>query len=162
MLLPYAHGQHMNVLKHFVYVYCECRKQFEEAVSLNHDIMTSFWLHKWPKTPKYDPSSVGIPVWGYCHMPMNSIWMCSKTLYMSNVDVGRSLRWLPDSTTTLCHHFDSTSDLEPQNMSQCGGITVWCYCHMPMDSIWMCSNTLHMSNVGARSSLSWLSASTMM
>jgi hypothetical protein len=29
-----------------------CRKQFELAVSLNHDVMTSFWLHKWPRTPK--------------------------------------------------------------------------------------------------------------
>ncbi len=27
-LLTYAHGQHMNVLKHFVYVYRRCRKQF--------------------------------------------------------------------------------------------------------------------------------------
>jgi hypothetical protein len=40
-LLLYAHRQHMNVLKQFVYVSCGCRKQFELAVSLNHDIITS-------------------------------------------------------------------------------------------------------------------------
>ncbi len=26
----------------------------------------------------FDPSSVGITVRGYCHMPMNSIWICSN------------------------------------------------------------------------------------
>jgi hypothetical protein len=40
-------------------------------------------------------------------MPMDSISMCSNTLYMSNVDVGSSLSWLSDSTMTLYHHFDS-------------------------------------------------------
>jgi hypothetical protein len=33
-LLPYAYGQHINELKHFVYVYYRCGKQFEVAVSL--------------------------------------------------------------------------------------------------------------------------------
>ncbi len=37
---------------------------------------------------------------------------------MSNVDVGSSLKWLPPSALTLYHHFDSTSDPEPQNMTQ--------------------------------------------
>jgi hypothetical protein len=32
----------MNVLKHFVYVSDGCGKQFEVAVSLNHDVMASF------------------------------------------------------------------------------------------------------------------------
>jgi len=41
-MLLYAYGQHINVLKHFVYVLNGCRKQFEVAVSLNHDKMTSF------------------------------------------------------------------------------------------------------------------------
>ncbi len=93
-LLPYEHGQHIYVLKHFIYVWCGCRKQFQLAVSLNHDVMTSFWLHKWPRTPKSDTSSVGIPVWGCFCMPQNSISICSSTLHMSNMDAGSSLRWL--------------------------------------------------------------------
>ncbi len=52
--MPHEHGQHNNVLKHFVYVWCGWRKQLELAVSLNHDVMTSFWLHKWPRTLKYE------------------------------------------------------------------------------------------------------------
>ncbi len=38
----YAYGHHINVLKHFVNVKHGWWKQFEVAVSLNHDIMTSF------------------------------------------------------------------------------------------------------------------------
>ena len=34
------------MLNHFVYVQYGCGKQFEVAVSLNLDIITSFWLHK--------------------------------------------------------------------------------------------------------------------
>ena len=92
------------------------------AVSLNHDTMTSFWLNKWARTPKSDPSSVGITVWDYCHMPMDSISMCLSTLYMSNMDAGSSLRWLSASTMTQWHHFDSTSEPAPQNLAQ---VVVW-------------------------------------
>ena len=41
-------------------------------------------------------------------MPMDSILMCSNTLYMSNMDAGSSLRWLSVSTMAYRHHFDST------------------------------------------------------
>ncbi len=58
--MPYANGQHMNVIKHFVCVLYGCGKQFEFAVNLNHDVVTSFWLHKWPRTPKCESSKVCI------------------------------------------------------------------------------------------------------
>jgi hypothetical protein len=50
-------------------------------------------------------------------MPMGSISMCPNTLYMSSMDVGSSLRWLLASSMTQSHHFGSTSDPEPQNLS---------------------------------------------
>jgi hypothetical protein len=69
----YVHVQHINVLKHFIYTLYGYRKQFDVAISLNHEAkMLSFWLnkHKWPRTPKSEePSSVGITVWGWLHMP---------------------------------------------------------------------------------------------
>ncbi len=43
-------------------VWDEVGKKFEMAVSINPDVMTSFWLHKWPRTPKSDPSRAGITV----------------------------------------------------------------------------------------------------
>jgi len=36
------HGQHINVLKHFLHILLGCGKQFEVAVSLKHETMTSF------------------------------------------------------------------------------------------------------------------------
>ncbi len=57
-LLLYAYGQHINVLKQFVYVKYRWEKQFDVAVSLNHDVMTSFQLHKQPRTPKSESSRV--------------------------------------------------------------------------------------------------------
>jgi hypothetical protein len=39
-LLLCASGQHMNVLKHSVYVQYGYGKQFEMAVSHHHDVMT--------------------------------------------------------------------------------------------------------------------------
>ncbi len=38
-LLLCAYGQHMNVLKHSVYVQYGCGKQCEVAVSHHHDVM---------------------------------------------------------------------------------------------------------------------------
>ena len=79
-------------------------------------------------------------------MPMYNISMCSNTLYMSKMDDGSSFRQLSASIMTWWHHFGSTRDTEPLNLSQVVWITVWgCY-PMPIDSISMCSNTLYMSN----------------
>ncbi len=50
-------NSNIDVLKHCVHVEYGCGKQFEIAVTLNHDVMTSFWLHKWPRTPKSEPST---------------------------------------------------------------------------------------------------------
>jgi hypothetical protein len=38
------------------------------------------------------------------------------------MDVESSLRWLPASTMTKMHHFDSTSDHVPQNLRQVGWV----------------------------------------
>ena len=62
------------------------------------DFLTSFWLHKWPRTPKSEPSSVGKSVYGCFLMPMDSISICSNTVCMSKMDVQSSLWWLSAST----------------------------------------------------------------
>jgi hypothetical protein len=50
--------------------------------------------------------------------------MYSNTLYMSNIDVGSSLSYQFELAVSLNHDiitsFDSTSDPEPQNLSQVG------------------------------------------
>ncbi len=59
-----------------------------------------FWLHKWHRTPKSEQSRVGMNVYGCYHMPMDNTSICPNTLYMSNMDVRSSLRWLSASTMT--------------------------------------------------------------
>jgi hypothetical protein len=41
-MLLYAGGQHINGLKHFVYVQYGWGKQFKVALNLNLNVMTSF------------------------------------------------------------------------------------------------------------------------
>jgi hypothetical protein len=108
-----------------------------------NDIILTPQVHNLSKT-----SGVGITVWCFWHMPIDSISMCLNTLYMINVEVGSSLRWLSASTLTKWHHYDSTSDpVRTPKFEPCSvGITVWGYYHFPIDSISMCSNTLYMSN----------------
>jgi len=121
-LLLYAYGKHINVLKHFVYVKYGCRKQFEVAVSLNHDIiMMSFWLHKLPRTPHSAPSRVGITVQGCYCMLMDSIHQCAQTLHLC-------LIWIQEAVWDGCqpqpwHHNDIISTphkwpTEPPKLSQ--------------------------------------------
>ncbi len=45
-VLPYALETAYQWLKHFLYVYCGCMKWSEVDVSLNHEVMASFPLHK--------------------------------------------------------------------------------------------------------------------
>ncbi len=127
--------------------------QFELAISLNHDVITLFLLFKWPWIQKSEESSVGRTVWGYCHIPMGSISMCSNTLNMSNVDPGSSgwggcqpQPWQND--IILTPQVTQNPKISPSKL----GITVWGYYHMPMNSISMCSNTFYMSNVDSGSS----------
>ena len=77
-------------------------------------------------------------------------------------DAGSSLRWLSASNMTLWHHFDSTSDPEPHNLS----LVVWVKLFKAATlCLWtkdQCAQTLYMLYMNAGSSLRWLSASTMM
>ena len=41
---PYAHPQHIKVLRHFVYLWYRCRMQFVGLWSLNHDLTTTLGL----------------------------------------------------------------------------------------------------------------------
>ena len=52
---PYAHPQHMKVLKHIVYFQYGCGMQSVMVYSLNHDITTSFALSHTPIFLKSTP-----------------------------------------------------------------------------------------------------------
>ena len=52
---PYAHPQHLKVLKHFVYIQYGCGMQSMEVCSLNHDTATSYRLGQTPFSLKSWP-----------------------------------------------------------------------------------------------------------
>ncbi len=91
-------------------------KWSEVHISLNHDFMASFSLHKWPWRPKSGAHLVGVIVWGCNHMALRQHTNSSNTLYMSNMDVWSGLRWILASTMTLWHHFCSTSNPDFPNL----------------------------------------------
>ncbi len=66
--------------------------------------------------PKSGAYFAGIMIQGCIHMPLRQNINNSSTLYMSNMDVGCSLRWISASTMTNWHHFHSISDPKVQNL----------------------------------------------
>ncbi len=93
------------------------------SLNLNRDM---YWHHFDSKSDP-EPQNLNQVAWYDCvRLPLYAGGQhikCSNTLFMSKLDVGSSLRWLSASTMMYWHHFDSTSDREPQNLSQ----VVWVY-----------------------------------
>jgi hypothetical protein len=75
-------------------------------------------------------------------MPVDSISMCSNLFYMSNMDVGSSLRWLSDSTRPQSPHFDCKSDPEPPNLSQEGWVKMCKAATICMWQAYQCAQVL--------------------
>ena len=61
----------------------ESSLRFEVPTSLNHDIIPSFWLHKWPRTPKSEPTSI-LPCSWKCWCDA-AIHACSWLAYISSI-----------------------------------------------------------------------------
>ncbi len=89
-LLPYAYGQHINVLKHFVYVLYECRKRFEVAVSLNHDVMTSFWTHMSDPEPQNLSLVLWVKLCKAATKDVNSPWKMDMPIKFEDVKMNNS------------------------------------------------------------------------
>ena len=74
---PYAHPQHLKVLKYFVYIQYGCGMQSMRVLSLNHDITTSYRLKGLSHTTfpwKFTPTWTRIMACTY--MPTHSISRC--------------------------------------------------------------------------------------
>jgi hypothetical protein len=59
---PYAHPQHIKVLKHIVYIQYGCGIQYEASCSLNHGTPTSFGFAHTPFFQNLAPNSTDIAV----------------------------------------------------------------------------------------------------
>ncbi len=56
-LLPYAYGQHINKLQHFEMPKMHAGSSLSCWPQIWY-VMTSFWLHMWPRTQESEPSRV--------------------------------------------------------------------------------------------------------
>jgi hypothetical protein len=68
---PYAHPQHLKVLKHFVYIQYVCGMHSMGVCSLNHGTTTSYRLSNTPFSRKIHPHLhmyQGIRVYPYAHL----------------------------------------------------------------------------------------------
>ena len=107
--------QHANG-SNTLYVQYEFGKQYEVDLSLNHDVMTSFTIHKWPDFPNLGQ----IGQWdGMCARiwPWDSIPVARQTLCIWRMwiwDVGSGMRWISVSMMTSWHCSYSTRDLNSQ------------------------------------------------
>ena len=94
MMVPYAHPQHMKLVKHLVYVWYGCEMSSGWVASLKHCILVLYrgqlvtqdlsWL------PKSELANVMATGWWWFHMPIHSLWSMSNTLHMFDMDV----RWV--------------------------------------------------------------------
>ncbi len=103
---PYSLETTYQYFKHFIYVYYGCMKWSWISAST-----MMLWHHV------HSTSDLTSQIWGqlgWCsgirvhHMPLRQHTNGSNTLYMSNEDVGSSLRWISASTVTQWHHFYSS------------------------------------------------------
>ena len=113
---PYALEPAYQWLKHFVYVLYGCMEWSEVDISLNHEVIATFSLYKWPWVPKSGANLANVMVWGCTHMPLRQHTNGSNSLCMIDMDVWSGLRWISASTMTKWHHLHSSSEPEPQNL----------------------------------------------
>ena len=127
----------------------EMGKQFEVAVSLNHDIISSFWLSKWARTPKSDPSSVEncVRLIRYAHGEYINV--LNHFVYVQ-YGCGKQFEVAVSLNHDIITHFDSTSDLEPQNLSQVGWVKLCKAATVCPWTAYQCAQTLciHLSGWG--------------
>jgi len=130
---PYAHPQHIKVLKHFVYIWYGCGMQSTGVWSLNHDITTTLGLSPTPIFLKFTPDqhrcnsvrvdpyahSQHIKVLKHCLYTWYGCGMQSTGVWSINHDITTSLGLSP---APIFHK--STPDLHRRN-----SVRVYPYAH---------------------------------
>jgi hypothetical protein len=140
--------QHVNG-SNTLYVQYEFGKQYEVDLSLNHDVMTSFTIHKWPDFPNLGQ----IGQWhGMCARiwPWDSVPVARQTLCMAHVDMGCGKWYEMDlsfnydvMTLFLLHKGPEFTNLG----ANLAGVTVYGCTQMPLRQHTSGSNTLCMVHV---------------
>jgi hypothetical protein len=103
---PYAHPQHLKVLKHFLFIQYGCGMQSLGVLILNHDTTTSYRLGHTPFSLKFTPTCTCNTAIAYKDPPIcpSTASQGAKTLCKNAMVVGCSQWWFAASTMTLQHH----------------------------------------------------------
>ncbi len=109
-------------------------------ISPQHPQITPIWVNL--------TSSVSVQ--RCTHMPIHSIWMCSNTFYIYNMDVKK--KWVVfysvnHVNTSLFHPTISRLYKSRSTWPVYSSVTVQGCTEMPIHSIWMCSNTFYIHNM---------------
>ncbi len=118
------------------------------AVSLNYDIITSFWHHKWPRTPNSEPITVG----KLC----KAAAVCQLTAYQCAQALCICLIWMQEAvwgavslnydiiTSCWLHKWPRTPNSEPITVGElckaaavCQWTACWCAQTLCICLIWM-------------------------
>ena len=135
---PYAHPQHIKVLKHFVYIWYGCGMQSTGLWSLNHDLTTSLGLTYVPNLPKINPhlhrrNSVRV------HPCAHPLYIKAlNTLYIHVLDVGCNLRGFGGPTIRQNNKKTRQKRILASKTPTSRGILALGWTHMPIHSISRC------------------------
>ena len=118
-LILYAHVYHINVLNHFVYVQYGCGKQFEVAVSLNLDIITSF-----DSTSESESSTPDT----YCIISqMSTVNEWGMTVSSMSVLMAYAYWWNMCSNSSMLGHTNSKLVKNRQKTEHYTHLKHWCH-----------------------------------
>ncbi len=103
----------------------QCLKYIICLIWMYEEVWGGYWFQLWRYVVIFTPQvALTYQIWGQLG-PCNSIrvqpcaleteYQCLNTLYMSNMDVWRGVRWVSTSIVTLWRHFHSSSDPDIPN-----------------------------------------------
>ncbi len=103
---PYAHPQHMKVLKHLIYIQYGCGKQSAGVYSLHHDTTTSFGIRLTPIFQNLAPTLHrynSVRVHPYAH-PQHMNMKVLNTLLIIQIGMWEAVSGGLEPQQQQCHH----------------------------------------------------------
>ena len=101
---------------------CTLQGVWASTMALHHQSGSGLPQNR-PKNPPL--TSTGNPVWGWTHMPINSMSRCLNTMHTYHMDVEYTPRGVWASTMALHHHSGSGLPPNPPNPPlTCTGVTL--------------------------------------
>ena len=143
---PYAYSQHMNVLKHSLYIQYGCgeeRSGIEQTQPCQHTII----LIRQPQ-PKSGSTWRAVHQCKGVLICISTSYECAQTLSIDTIWMWRTNGWYFTTSIMSTHHYFTPLSLDyPNWVNLTSSVTMQGCTHMPLHSIWMSLNTLYIYNM---------------